>query len=152
LNLLPVSYTALTLLVLGIAFIIAEAWVPSFGALGIGGFLSFLLGSLFLFDATPEWQISRTLILALASSCVLFLATAWFVTTSWKRSPMTGKEALAGKMAIAMEDFTTDGHVRLGGEIWRAQSNVPIQKGEKLKVITAKDLILNVEPTREEKA
>jgi len=65
---------------------------------------------------------------------------------------MTGKEALAGKMAIAMEDFTTDGHVRLGGEIWRAQSNVPIQKGEKLKVITAKDLILNVEPTREEKA
>lgn len=153
LNLLPVSYTALTLLVLGIAFIIAEAWVPSFGALGIGGFLSFLLGSLFLFDATPEWQISRTLIFSAGIiMAVLFLATAWFVTTSWKRSPMTGKEALAGKMAIAMEDFTTDGHVRLGGEIWRAQSNVPIKKGEKLKVITAKDLILNVEPTREEKA
>ena len=153
LNLLPVSYTALTLLVLGIVFIIAEALVPSFGALGIGGLLSFLLGSLFLFDATPEWQISRTLIFSAGITMVLlFLVTAWFVTTSWKRPQTTGNEALAGRMAIAMEDFTAYGHVRLGGEIWRAQSKVPIKKGGELKVITAKDLILNVEPVREEKA
>jgi membrane-bound serine protease (ClpP class) len=152
LQLLPISYAALALLLFGIAFIVAEAFVPSFGALGIGGLAAFLLGSLFLMDGSPEWQISRTLIFSAGlATALLLLVTAWFVAAAWRRPKAMGEAPLKARIAIAMEDFTETGHVRLGGEIWRAQSTVPIKKGEKLKVIAEKDLILNVAPVREEK-
>lgn len=150
LNLLPVSYTALILLFLGLAFMSAEAFVPSFGALGIGGLAAFLLGSLFLIEGSPEWRISRTLVFGAGlGMAMLFLVTAWFAASSWRRRKITGEEAFPGKTAIAMEDFLDTGHVRLGGEIWRAQSKTPVKKGEKLRVAAEKDLILQVEPIRE---
>lgn len=152
LQLLPISYAALALLLFGIAFMVAEAFVPSFGALGIGGLAAFLFGSLFLMDGSPEWQISRRLIFSAGLAiALLLLLTAWFVAAAWRRPKAMGKEALQARIAIAIEDFTETGHVRLGGEIWRAQSKIPVKKGEKLKVIAQKDLILTIAPVREEK-
>jgi membrane-bound serine protease (ClpP class) len=145
---LSVNYAGLALMILGIALIVAEAFAPSFGALGLGGIAAFVFGSVILLDKeVPGFQVARTLIggVALAGAIVM-LGTALMFGRSRRRSVATGREQMLREHAIAIEDFETTGLVRVHGEIWRANSSVPVKDGQRLRIVRIDGLTLEVAP------
>ncbi|MDR9468464.1 nodulation protein NfeD [Marinospirillum sp.] len=146
---LPVNYAGLALIFFGIALIIAEAFAPSFGILGIGGILAFVSGSVLLMDST-NIAVSLPLIGGVALIAAGFLL--WAVTRFMglrKRRPTIGEEAVPGESCVALESFTGKGKVRFHGEIWTAKLTDPqiqVKKDEDLKVIQMQGLTLQVEP------
>jgi membrane-bound serine protease (ClpP class) len=151
LQILPVNYAGLGLMALGVALIVAEAFAPSFGVLGLGGIAAFVVGSIILLDTrVPGFGIARALIGGLAlTGAVAFLATGMFVLRSRRTRVVTGVEQLLRETAIALDDFERTGLVQLHGEIWRAVSNVPVRKGQRLRVTRVAGLTLEVVPTEE---
>ena len=149
---LSVNYAGLGLLVLGIALMVAEAFAPSFGVLGVGGVIAFVIGSVVLLDSeAPGFQIARPLIggIALAGGAVILLMGAYFVRA--RRKPVvTGAEQLLIEPAIALADFERSGPVRVRGEIWNAVARAPVRKDERLRVVRVEGLTLEVEPVSRE--
>jgi len=151
-HLLPVNYAGLLLILLGIAFMVAEAFVPAFGSLGIGGLIAFVLGSIILIDADSvprEFDIPYTLIggLAAASAAFLFFVIGVAVRNR-KRPVVTGREQMIGATAEALEDFEGEGWARVHGETWRVRANAPVRRGERLRVKDIEGLVLTVEVER----
>lgn len=145
---LAVNYAGLGLMLLGLALIVAEAFAPSFGALGLGGIVAFVIGSIILMDTkVPGFEIARTLIggMAVAGGLIVLLITTYF-SRSRKRPVVTGAEQLLREPAIAMADFERDGLVRIRGEIWNATTRQPVKAGERLRVLHVNGLTLEVEP------
>lgn len=148
---LPVNYSGLALILLGIVLMTSEAFVPSFGSLGIGGVIAFAIGSLILFDE-KTFQISPVLI----GTTSLFSAVAIFwlmsrVILYRKKRVRTGSEALTGKSAEVIETFTGDGRVWLLGESWQARCSETVETGTSVRVTAIDGLILTVEKIKEEK-
>ena len=145
---LSVNYAGLGLMLLGLGLIVAEAFAPSFGALGMGGIVAFVVGSIILMDiAVPGFQIARSLIGGIAlAGAVLVLLTAIYFTRSRHRPVATGVEQLLRESAIAMEDFEEAGLVRVRGEIWRAVTRAPVKQGQRLRVLRIDGLTLEVAP------
>ncbi|SFH18385.1 NfeD family protein [Modicisalibacter xianhensis] len=143
---LPVNYAGLALVLLGLGLIVGEALMPSFGILGIGGIVAFVVGSVILMD-DRNMAVSVPLIggVALVASGFMLWAVIGFVRMRRKR-PRTGHDELLGAEAVALENFTTSGHVRLGGERWNARSRQPVEKGQHLKVVAVDGLTLEVVP------
>lgn len=152
LHVLPVNYAGLALIVLGIAFMVSEAFVPSFGALGIGGVIAFVFGSIILMDTDSEfYAISRPLIFAVALvSAAVFIGLATMAMRSLRRPVVSGREALVGGMAVATEDFSGRGHVRAQGEVWQARSTAPLARGQEVRIKALDGLTLLVEPLAKE--
>jgi len=151
-HLLPVNYAGLLLIVLGIAFMVAEAFLPAFGSLGIGGLIAFVLGSIILIDADAvpaSFEIPYTLIggVAAASAAFLFFAIGMAVRNR-RRPVVTGREQMIGAPAEALEDFEREGWARVHGESWRVRSNAPVRRGDRLQVKGIDGLILTVEVER----
>jgi membrane-bound serine protease (ClpP class) len=151
-HLLPVNYAGLLLIVLGIGFMVAEAFVPAFGSLGIGGLIAFVLGSIILIDAdsVPSgFDIPYALIggLAAASAAFLFLVVGIAVRNR-RRPVVTGRENMIGASAEALEDFEGEGWARVHGERWRVRAGAPVRRGERLRVTAIDGLILTVEVER----
>jgi len=151
-HLLPVNYAGLLLIVLGIAFMVAEAFLPAFGSLGIGGLIAFVLGSIILIDADTvpaSFEIPYTLIggVAAASAAFLFFAIGMAVRNR-RRPVVTGREQMIGARAEALEDFEREGWARVHGESWRVRSNAPVRRGDRLQVKGIDGLILTVEVER----
>ncbi|MDD3528466.1 MAG: NfeD family protein, partial [Gallionellaceae bacterium] len=148
LQLMPVSYVGLVLIVLGIGFMLAEAFLPSFGALGLGGVVAFVLGSVMLIDTDlPGYGISWALIVPLAATSALFsFAIAGLALAARRRPVVTGGEELPGMEGEATEDIAAEGWVRVHGELWRARSRVPLTHGTRLRVTGRHGLTLAVEP------
>jgi len=151
-NLLPVNYAGLALIVVGIAFMVAEAFLPAFGSLGIGGLIAFVLGSIILIDpdSVPSgFEIPYTLIggVAAASAGFVFLVVGMAVRQR-RRPVLTGREQMIGAVAEALEDFEREGWARVHGESWRARSSTPVRRGERLRVKAIDGLILTVEVER----
>lgn len=147
LQLLSVNYAGFALIALGIVLMMAEFFMPSFGALGIGGVIAFVIGSIILLDTdAPGFGISRTLIgsVAFVGGSLVF-ALIWFAARSRTRPVVSGREAIIGAIAVAETDFTDDGVVRLQGEQWQAFSATPIRAGERVRVIGRDGLRLRVE-------
>jgi membrane-bound serine protease (ClpP class) len=145
---LSVNYAGLALIALGTLLIVAEASVPSFGALGLGGIVSFIIGSIMLLDAdVPGFKIAWQLIgsVALVASALL-LAMAMFFMRSRRRPVVTGAEQILSEPVYALEDFEHEGMVRLRGELWRAESSTPIHAGQPLRVVKMTGLTLEVVP------
>jgi membrane-bound serine protease (ClpP class) len=145
---LSVNYAGLGLMLLGIALLIGEAFAPSFGVLGLGGIIAFVIGSIILMDTNvPGFQVARTLIggMALAGALVLLLIATYF-NRSRKRPVVTGVAQLLREPATAIEDFERAGPVRIRGEIWNAVSRSPVKAGEPLRVLKVDGLTLEVEP------
>ena len=143
-QILPINYAGLALIFLGIAFMVAEAFVPSFGALGVGGIVSFVVGSIILMDE-ESMRISIYLIgsTALASTgFILWVMSRLFTIT--RKKVRTGTEELVGSIGEAMADFTDEGRIWVHGESWRALSPTPVKKGQKVKVISQDGLLLQV--------
>jgi len=150
LHLLPVNYAGLALILLGIAFMAAEAFLPAFGALGIGGLIAFVLGSILLIDdetELPGFDIPYALIggVAVASAGFLILVMG-MLAKSRKRAVVSGREQLIGAPAEALEDFPAEGWARVHGERWRVRSSAPVRRGQKLRVTAMQGLILDVVP------
>ena len=148
-QILPVNYAGLALIVLGISFMVAEAFSPSFGILGMGGLVAFIFGSVILMDE-KSMQISLYLV---GSTALFFLfCILWLVGNllSIRRKPViTGKEQILDATGVAIADFTVDGRVRILGESWQASSTTPVKKGEKVRVLALDGLQLSVEPLKE---
>jgi membrane-bound serine protease (ClpP class) len=144
---LPINYAGLGLLLLGIALMVAEAFAPSFGALGIGGAVAFVIGSVMLMDAAPGFGIDPAVIAAFALSSLLFFGLVLgFVIRARRRPVVTGREELIGAVGVALEDFTDAGKIRIHGEIWNARTNTPVRKDERVCVKKMDGLTLWVEP------
>ncbi|HZM35353.1 MAG TPA: nodulation protein NfeD [Burkholderiales bacterium] len=147
-HLLPVNYAGLALILLGIAFMIAEAFLPSFGALGVGGLAAFVMGSIILMDDAelPAFEIPYTLIggLAMASGAFLFFVVG-MVVRNRRRPVVSGREYLLGAPATALEDFEREGWARVQGETWRVRASAPVRHGQVLRVTAVQGLILTVE-------
>ncbi|MGH8700234.1 MAG: NfeD family protein [Burkholderiales bacterium] len=148
-QLLPVNYAGLALILLGLAFIVAEAFLPSFGSLGIGGVVALVFGSVILFD--PEVAAGYTLplsfvvTLAAASATVVFF-TVWFALKARRRPVVSGHAEIIGASGTALSDFEREGWAQVRGETWRVVSAAPVVGGQKLKVSGVEGLTLRVEP------
>ncbi|MBN2870502.1 MAG: nodulation protein NfeD, partial [Campylobacterales bacterium] len=125
LNMLPFSYAGLLLIVLGIAFMVAEVFVAGFGILGIGGVVAFVFGSLLLFDAdTLGSTISLSLVIALSLiSLAFFMLVANLFLRSRSANVVTGAEEMVGAEAEIVKSDEEGYHVLCHGEIWRAKSD-----------------------------
>ncbi len=149
---LPINYAGLGLILLGISFMVAEAFVPSFGALGIGGVIAFVAGSVVLMDTDIEgYSISPSLIAAVALvSTAFFIGIVSLALRARRRRPLGGQDEIVGARAVALEDFNGEGRVRMRGEEWQAVSRTSLARGQKVKVTKIDGLTLHVEPETSE--
>lgn len=150
-HLLPVNYAGLALILLGIAFMVAEAFLPAFGSLGIGGLIAFVLGSIILIDTddVPGFEIPYTLIGGVAAASAAFVFFVVGVAVRNRRRPVvTGREQMIGAPGEALEDFEGEGWARVHGETWRVRANAPVRRGDRLQVTAIDGLILTVEVLR----
>jgi membrane-bound serine protease (ClpP class) len=145
---LSVNYAGLGLMLLGLALLIGEAFVPSFGSLGIGGVAAFVIGSIILLDTgVPGFEVARSLIGGIAfAGALLILLIASYFTRSRKRPVVTGAEQLLAERPIALSDFAHSGRVRVRGEIWNAIARAPVKEGQRLRIVRIDGLTLEVEP------
>lgn len=148
---LPINLTGLLLLILGMACLVGEAMVPSFGVLGLGGIASLALGSLFLYTNESALQVDRHLITTVV---VIFGAFMFFVVTvlvrDRRRRVVGGAEGLVGELGVAVTAVHRDGYVRVHGERWSAVSPAPIASGSRVRVDAVDGLLLRVGETKEE--
>ncbi len=151
---LPVNYAGLALILLGLVLMISEAFVPSFGALGLGGVVAFVFGSIILFDhEVPGFQVARSLIISIAAVASLLLLGLLTMFARMRLRPVvTGMEEMIGSIGEAMEDFVGDGRIFVHGERWQAQTEVAIRKGDAVKVTRVDGLTLGVEPVAADQA
>ncbi|MGD0739766.1 MAG: nodulation protein NfeD [Terracidiphilus sp.] len=152
LDLLPIRYTAVLLLLAAIVLLILEAKVGGHGALAIAGILCLTFGTLTLVAApVPELNISPWVAISVS---VAFGAITWFLVRlaarARKRKARIGADALVGSPATAMEALAPQGHVLVEGEIWQAEAKAPVAAGTKLRVVGHEQLLLRVEPEVEQ--
>ncbi|MFQ5609284.1 MAG: nodulation protein NfeD [Woeseiaceae bacterium] len=150
LQILPVNYAGLALIILGLALMTAEGFAPSFGVLGLGGIAAFVFGAIMLFDSgVPGFGVSIYFVVSVA---ILFaLLTIWLVSHILKlrrAGPVSGRESIIGGTGTALENFDGDGKVWLEGESWLARSSEPITKDQAVLVTAMDGLVLEVEPAR----
>ena len=145
---LPINYAGVALIILGIALMVAEAFAPSFGALGLGGIAAFVFGAIMMFDSgVPGFGISITFVTGIAMLAALFIVwTVGYLVKLRKRGPVYGEEAIAGAIAVAMQDFTGEGKVWLEGEAWQAYSTAPLVKDQEVIVTRLEGLVVHVKP------
>ncbi|GAB7525234.1 nodulation protein NfeD [Paraburkholderia sp. 2C] len=173
LQLLPISYVGLGLIFLGLAFLIAEAFLPTFGSLGFGGVVAFAIGALMLIDTdVPGFGIPLPMIVGITLFGALFVFTVSSVALRARRRPVvTGSEALIGSIGVVLDDgLTPDGRgsdgssgssgsgdssgkadrgvgwARVHGERWRVESSEPLPAGHTVRVTGRHGLTLTVVP------
>jgi membrane-bound serine protease (ClpP class) len=147
LHLLPVNYAGLALIFLGIGFMIAEAFLPAFGSLGIGGLIAFVIGSVMLIEDTdlPGFEIPYALIAGVAVASAGFLIfVLGMVARSRRAAVVSGREEMIGAPGEALEDFAREGWARVHGERWKVRSGSPVRRGERLRVTAIDGLTLEV--------
>jgi membrane-bound serine protease (ClpP class) len=154
LQLLPVNYAGLVLIIVGIALMVAEAFAPSFGALGFGGVVAFAFGAIMMFDSdVPGFGISIKFVLGL--SIAFALAIIWLISYLLKlrrRGAVSGRDSIIGGVGTALHNFTGEGKVWLEGESWTAHSDITVAKGQQVSVRQLNGLVLEVEPITESNA
>jgi membrane-bound serine protease (ClpP class) len=154
-QLLPINYAGVALMVLGLALMVGEAFAPSFGALGIGGVVAFVVGSLILIDTdAPGFGLSIPLILTFAvASALLLVFVVGMAVRSRRRPVVSGAEELLDATGHAVAAFQGEGRVHLHGEVWAAHSRSPVAAGQAVRVSGREGLTLLVEPiTKDEEA
>ena len=147
-QILSVNYAGLALVAVGTAMIIAEFFFPTYGSLGIGGVIAFVVGSLILFDTdVPGLGVGRPLIAAIATVGALMVAFIVYMATRAMRHPVaTGAQGMIGASTEVVADFTGKGKVRYGGELWNARSDRPLRAGDAARIVKVEGLTLWVEP------
>jgi membrane-bound serine protease (ClpP class) len=151
-HVLPVNYAGVALILVGIGLMVTEFVTPSFGALGVGGVVAFIAGSIILIDTDVEgFAVSMPLVLTVAVIAgALFVSTIALAVRQRTRPIVTGQEEMVGAIAQAMEAFSAAGHVWVHGEIWSARSAKPVSKGQDVRIVNIDGLTLEVEPLEQE--
>jgi len=147
-QILSVNYAGLALLAVGVGMIVAEFFFPTFGSLGLGGLVAFVVGSLILFDTdTPGMNIGLPVIAAIATVGGLAIAAmGWLASRSLRRPVVTGVQTMEGATAEVLESFTGKGRIRYGGEIWNAASASALCAGQLVRITRVDGLTVWVEP------
>jgi membrane-bound serine protease (ClpP class) len=148
LQVMPINYVGLALMILGIVLMISEAFVPSFGALGIGGLIAFIIGSVMLIDTDlPGYGVPWQLIVPVAVASGLFsFFVVGMAVKARARPVVTGAEEMVGARGEILEDMEHEGWARVHSEQWRVRSRVPLKRGDTVRVQARHDLVLDVEP------
>ena len=152
LQLLPVNYAGLALVILGIGFMIAEAFLPSFGAVGLGGVVAFIAGALILIDTdVPGYGIPPGLVATFAVAGALLMgATAGVALRTRRRAVVSGVDQLIGSDAEMLEDAADHGWANAGGETWRVVSRAagspPLRRGQRVRIVARRGAVLDVVP------
>jgi membrane-bound serine protease (ClpP class) len=147
-QILPINNTGLLLLLVGIGLLTAEVFNPSHGVLGIGGVISFVLGSLLLIDTSrSNLVISRAAIAGVTVALILgMMALAWALAE--RRKPaLTGREGLIGEVGEIRHPINpgSTGWIFVHGEMWRARSDQPLEIGAAARVMAVKGMELEVQ-------
>lgn len=144
---LPVNFAGLALLALGIVFMTLEAFVPSFGVLGVGGAIAFVAGSILLFrDDAGQVGVALPVVATFAVlSAGLFIGVIGYAVKTRRRPVVSGAEEMVGAMGEALEDFDARGRILVHSESWVAQTDHPIRKGARVRVVAMDGLTLKVE-------
>jgi membrane-bound serine protease (ClpP class) len=151
LQLLPVNYAGLALVMLGLMLMVAEAFLPSFGVIGLGGIVAFVAGSLMLIDTeVPGFGIPPALIGTLGvASALLLIGTARLALATRRRPVTSGAAGLIGATAQVETVAPDGGHqgwIRIEGELWHAACALPLNRSQTVKVVGRKGLMLEVVP------
>jgi membrane-bound serine protease (ClpP class) len=157
-QMLPVSYVGLGLIFLGIAFLIGEAFLPTFGSLGFGGIVAFVIGALMLMDTdVPGYGIPLPMIAAVVVFSVVFvLGVSRLALRARRRPVVTGSEGLIGSVGVVLEgglpvgttaaNGMAAGWAQVKGERWQVSSAVPVAAGQAVRVTARNGLTLTVVP------
>jgi membrane-bound serine protease (ClpP class) len=146
LHMLPVNYAGLALILLGIALMVAEAFLPAYGSLGVGGLVAFVVGSVILIDV-PGYGVPYALIGGFALASLAFLAlVAAVLVKSRKRPVVSGREELIGASGEVIEASGQEGWARVHSETWRVHSASPLEVGARVRVTAMRGLMLDVVP------
>lgn len=148
LQMLPFSYAGLALIALGMAFLVAEVFVPLSGALAVGGLIAFVIGAMILIDTdTPGYGVSLPLIFTIAGASAVFALLVVAMSVKARRRPVvSGREQLADGRGEVLADFSGEGWATIHGETWRVRSAVPLAQGQRVQVTRIDGLTLDVEP------
>lgn len=152
LQVLPINYTGLALIGLGIAMLVAEAFLPTFGVVGVGGIVAFVLGSLLLFD-TPDStvQVDRGLVFGAAATLGGYaLVIGWLVMRTQGRRSSVGAEGMIGEIGEVRRVLVPGRKVKVfvHGEYWDAESQDPLAEGDAVEVTAVRGLQLEVRRRR----
>jgi membrane-bound serine protease (ClpP class) len=147
---LPVNYGALALIGLGVALLIAETFLPTFGVVGVGGLVAFVLGSLFLFDAAGEdVQVARSLVVGAGGGVAAFILVVGALLARTRRAPARlGVEGMIGARGTARDRLAPVGTVVVHGEYWTAEADEAVEPGASIEVTGVDGLRLRVRPAR----
>lgn len=161
-QLLPVNYAGLGLVVFGLACLIAEAFLPTFGVLGFGGIVAFAIGALMLIDTgVPGYGIPLPLVAGLALGGAVFVAIVSSVALRARRRPVvSGSEAMVGSIGEVIDAglqpdephgaaglaTPATGWARVRGERWRVACDTPLATGRRVRVTSRSGLLLTVTP------
>lgn len=151
LQLLPVNYAGLGLIALGLAFMVAEAFLPSFGVLGLGGIAAFITGAIILIDTDlPGFGIPVALIVTMAvTSALLIAAIAGMALKSRRLKVVSGGEQMIGSTGSVIEATPEQAWAYVHGERWQIVSRAPLLPGRKVRVVARDGLVLEVVPVEE---
>lgn len=152
LQLLPVSHAGVALILLGLAFMVAEAFLPSFGVVGFGGIVAFIAGAVILMDTdAPGFGIPLALIAGLAVLSALLLGgVLGMAIKARRRALVSGDAGLVGSLVtvtFVQADNPFHGSVQAQGEHWQAQCATPLQPGQHVRVTARNGVTLEVSAT-----
>ncbi|MDB6143540.1 MAG: serine protease [Pseudomonas sp.] len=149
LQLLPVSYAGVALIMLGVVLMVAEAFLPSFGVIGFGGIIAFVGGATMLMDTkAPGFAIALPLIVTLAViSALCLVGLVGMALKSRQRLVVSGDAGLVGSLTTIIRlqpDNAYGGWVQLQGEQWQVLSQAPLRPGQRVRVVARRGVLLEV--------
>ncbi len=149
---LPVNYAGFALIIFAVILFLLEIKIPSYGLLTIGGVISLIMGSVMLFESPlPFLRVSWQVITFVVILSVLFFVFAiGMAIRAHRKKPTTGDVGLIGEVGEVFKALNPEGTVKVHGEFWKAISDEPCKKGQKIKVIDIDrdNLVLKVKPVK----
>ncbi|CAN5293915.1 hypothetical protein BH10PSE19_BH10PSE19_02750 [soil metagenome] len=149
---LNTQYAGLVLITLSLIFLIAEAFIPTFGVIGFIGISAFVAGSILLLHTGITGYVLALLIIMALINIAFFLTVVNLALLSRKQRIVSGREALLAAVGTVKENFTDQGWIQVEGESWQAHSNIPLHKGDKVRITAMDGLILTVKPLEKDEA
>jgi membrane-bound serine protease (ClpP class) len=147
LQLLPVNYAAVALILLGMGLLIAELFAPTFGVLGAGGVAALIAGSLLLFDEEAAgFGVPLALVLGLAATSAAVVLLGGGMALKARRRPIvSGRESLVGALGQVLQVSDGEAWAEILGERWKVTSSGPLAPGQRVRVVGLRGLILEVQ-------
>ncbi len=146
-QLLPINYSGLALIFLGLGLMVAEAFLPSFGVIGLGGVVAFVAGALLLIDTElPGFGIPLGLVAGLGVIAAVLVGATAHIAMRTRGRAVSRADVRHGTLAEMLDDATSEGWAEVGGETWRVLTEVPLLRGQQVRVLERRGTVLRVAP------